>query len=145
MGIASTIMYKTIGIAGLSFATYDALGKAKLFSKVGEQKATADIFESTIAAKRTMDAASATTNAMQAKVANFRTSNPIVPFFGKMSGYCKGFLKSFSDNLVPVVFSAMALCGGQKTRKAGAIGFGAYSVYMVLKEGFGLGKSTPVD
>ena len=145
MGIASKLICKTAGIAGLSFVTYDAIGKAKVFSKVGEQKATADTFERTIAANRTMDVSSATTNIMQAKVANFRTSNPIVPFFGKISGYFKGFIKTFSDNVVPVIFSAMALTGGQKTRKAGAIGLGAYSVYMVLKEGFGIGKSTPVD
>ena len=145
MGIASTIICKTAGIAGLSFAVYDALGKGTVFSKVGEQVATADTFEKVTAAKRTMDVSSSTTNAMQAKVAQFRTANPIVPFIGKVSGYCKGFLKSLGDNIVPVSLSAMALGGGQKCRKAGAIGLGAYSVYMVLKEGFGLGKSTPVD
>ncbi len=145
MGIASTLMYKTIGIAGLSFATYDALGKAAVFSKVGEQTATADTFESTIAAKRTMSTSSGTTNVMQSKVAEFRSSNPIIPFVGKFKGYMKGFLQSAGENIIPIVFSGMALAGGQKARKAGAIGLGGYSIYMVLKEGFGIGKTTPVD
>ena len=145
MGLASNIICKTIGIAGLSLATYDALGKAKVFSKVGEQKATADTFESVIAAKRTMGTSSATTNTMQAKVAELRTANPIVPFIGKIKGYVNGFFKSAGDNIVPVTFSAMALGGGPKWRKFGVLGLAAYSVYMVLKEGFGIGKTSPVD
>ena len=145
MGLASNIICKTVGIAGLSLATYDAVGKAKVFSKVGEQQATADTFESAIAAKRTMSTSSAITNAMQAKVAEFRTSNPVVPFFGKIKGYIKGFFKSAGDNIVPISFSAMALGGGPKLRKFGALGLAADSVYMVLKEGFGIGKTSPVD
>jgi len=144
MGLMANIVCKTAGIAGLSFATYDATRKAKMFSKVGEQKATADTFESVIATKRTMGTASATTNMMQNKVAELRTANPIVPFFGKISGYIKGFLKSAGDNIVPVSFSAMALAGKGGWQKFGALGLAAYSVYMVLKEGFGVGKTTPM-
>ena len=145
MGLASNIICKAVGVAGLSLATYDATLKAKVFSKIGEQRATADTFESVIAVKRTMGTASATTNAMQSKVAELRTSNPIIPFFGKITGYIKGFLQSAGENIVPISFSAIALGGGPKWRKFGAIGVALYSAYMVLKEGFGMGKSSPID
>lgn len=145
MGLVANIACKTAGIAGLSAMVYDANKKANMFAKVGEQKATADTFEQVVATKRTMGTASATTNVLQQKVSDFRTSNPIVPFFGKINGYIKGFLKSAGDNIIPVTLSAVALGGGKKWQKAGAWGLAGYLVYMVLKEGFGVGKSTPVD
>ena len=145
MGLMSNIICKTAGVAGLSLATYDAHKKGKVFSKSGVAMATADTYESVIATTRTMGTASATTNAMQKKVADFRTSNPLVPFFAKIKGYLKGFLQSAGENIVPVTFSAMALGGGNKTRKFGVFGLAAYSLYMILKEGFGVGKTSPMD
>ena len=145
MGLMANIICKTAGIAGLSLATYDATKKAKVFSKVGAQNAAADTFEKVIATKRTMEVASATTNAMQSKVAELRTSNPVIPFIARIKGYFKGFFKSAGENIVPISFSAMALGGGKRVQKFGAIGLAAYSVYMILKEGFGVGKTSPMD
>ena len=86
MGTIANIVCKTVGIAGLSAVTYDALAMASHHSAARTSEVTADVFEKSIAAKRSNSTASSLTNTMQSKVADLRMKNPIVPIFGKFKG-----------------------------------------------------------
>ena len=56
----------------------------------------------------------------------------------------KGFLNTLGNNLIPVAFSSLALATKGTMSKIGAWGVAGYGLFTVLKEGFGLGKNTPV-
>ena len=141
----ANIVCKTAGIAGLSAVTYDAIAMAKHHANAGAAEASADVFEKVVAAERSNNTASHLTGAMQEKVADWRIKNPIVPIFGKLKGYIEGTLSSLGDNIVPVCLSAVALTTKGFMQKAGAWGLAIYGTYQIAKEGFGLGKTTPVD
>jgi len=141
----ANIVCKTVGIAGLSAVTYDAYAMAKHHSSAQSAEMTADIFEKTIAAERSNSSASHLTGAMQKKVADLRMKNPIVPIFGKFKGFVEGFISSLGDNIIPVTCSAIALGAKGTIQKAGAWGLAIFGAYTVAKEGFGLGKTAPVD
>lgn len=145
MTILANIVCKTAGLAGLSVATYDAYAMAKHHASAETSKISADTFESVIAAQRSNSTASAFTNAMQEKVSDFRMKNPIVPLFGKIKGFLQGFVSSLGDNIIPVILSSISIAAKGFTQKAGAWGLGIYATYLVAKEGFGLGKTAPVD
>ena len=82
---------------------------------------------------------------MQSKVADFRMKNPIVPIFGKIKGFIEGGLTSLGDNIIPAALSAVALGTKGSIQKAGGWGLAIYGIYQLAKEGFGLGKTAPVD
>ena len=141
----ANIACKTVGIAGLSAATYDAYANAKHHSDAQTASVSADTFESVIAAERSNTNASHVTNAVQKKIANLRMQNPIVPLFGKAKGFVEGFISSLGDNIIPIALSSIALGTKGLMQKAGAWGLGIYAVYQLAKEGFGVGKTAPVD
>ena len=141
----SNIVCKTAGIAGLSVAAYDAMAMAQHHASAETSKMSADTFESVIAAQRSNSTASAFTNAMQEKVGDLRMKNPVVPLFGKVKGYVEGFFSSLGDNIIPVALSSVALAAKGTLQKAGAWGLGVYGCYLLAKEGFGVGKTSPVD
>ena len=145
MAIIANIVCKAAGIAGLSAVAYDAYAVAKHHSNAAAAEISADTFEKAVAAQRSNSAASYVTGAMQDKVADFRMKNPIVPIIGKIKGFCEGFLTSLGDNIIPTAFSALALGTKGAAQKAGAWGLAIYGGYQLLKEGFGLGKTAPVD
>lgn len=141
----ANIVCKTVGIAGLSAVTYDAYAMAMHHADAGTAEASADIFMKTIAAERSNSSASHLTGAMQSKVADLRMKNPIVPLIGKVKGFVSGFFNSLGDNIIPIVCSSCALATKGFTQKAGAWGLGIYGAYLIAKEGFGLGKTAPID
>ena len=141
----ANIVCKTTGLVGLSAVTYDAYAMAKHHSGAASAEITADTFEQVVAAKRSNSSASHLTGAMQSKVADWRMKNPIVPLVGKIKGFVEGFLSSLADNIIPTTLSAIALATKGKTQKAGGWGLAIYGVYQLAKEGFGLGKTAPVD
>ena len=141
----ANIVCKTVGVAGLSAVTYDAVAMAKHHADANTAEISADLFEKAIAAERSNSAASHLTGAMQKKVADLRMKNPIVPIIGKMKGFVEGFISSLGDNIIPVTLSAVALAAKGFAQKAGAWGLAIYGAYLLAKEGFGLGKTAPVD
>ena len=138
------IVCKTAGAAGMSAVLYDAYARGKKQSARTALNVSADTFESVIADTRTVSTASPTTVAIQKKVADFRMSNPIRPFIGRITGFIKGALNSVTDSVVPVVCSCMALAGKGRWAKAGAWGLLGYGIFTVLKEGFGVGKENSI-
>ena len=145
MGIVANIVCKTAGIAGLSAVVYDAYAMAKHHSSAASADITADTFEKVVAAQRSNSSASHVTGAIQNKVADLRMKNPIVPIFGKIKGFIEGFMSSLADNIIPTCLSALALGAKGKTQKAGGWGLAIFGIYQLAKEGFGLGKTAPVD
>ena len=136
MGIVSKIVCKTVGIAGASAIIYDAY-------KIGHEKS--DWFEKTVAAQRTATSESHVSNAIQNKVSDLRMSNPLIPIWGRIKGFNHGVLESLGDNIVPVIFTSFALLGKKFYAKLGAWGLVGCGLYTAIKEGFGVGKNTPVD
>ncbi len=141
----ANIVCKTAGLAGLSAVTYDAYAMGKHHSSAVESEISADIFEKTIAAERSNSNASHVSNAIQGKIADMRMKNPIVPLLGKVKGFVQGFVGTFGDNLIPITLSSIALAAKGRLQKAGAWALGIYGAYLLAKEGFGLGKTSPVD
>ena len=141
----ANIVCKTVGVAGMSLAVYDAYAMAQHHSMAGSLETSADVYEKAVAAERSNTSASHVTSAMQSKIANLRMNNPIVPIIGKAKGFVTGFISSLGDNIMPITLSALAIATKGFVQKCGAWGLGIYGVYQVAKEGFGLGKSTAVD
>lgn len=141
----ANIVCKTVGIAGMSAAIYDAYSIAHHHSATGAFESSADVYEKAIAAERSNSGGSYITGAMQNKVANFRMNNPIVPIIGKTKGFIGGFISSLGENIIPITLSTLALATKGITQKTGAWGLGIYGVYQIAKEGFGLGKTSAVD
>ena len=141
----ANIVCKTVGIAGMSAAAYDAYYTARHHSAVASHELSADVYKSVIAAERSNTSASYVTGAMQKKVADLRMKNPIIPLFGKVKGFAEGFISSLGDNIIPITLSTLAIAAKGIVQKAGAWGLGIYGIYLVAKEGFGMGKSAPVE
>ncbi len=145
MKLVPKIICKTIGVAGVSAVLYDAYMCGRAVCMNTGQSQSADSFESVISAKRTTSEVSPVTSAMQGHLAQLRMDNPIIPTIGKIKGFFKGTFISLSNNLVPIIFSVMALAGKNAWSKIGAWGLAGFGLYKVIKEGFGVGKHTPVD
>ena len=145
MGFMTNLACKAIGIAGISAVAYDAYTVGKSKSKKIALTTQADTFQSIVAAERTTSNVSPLTGAMQRKVADLRMSNPLVPLYGRIKGFFKGFFNSIGDNFVLAGFASMALAGKGFWGKLGALGSAGFVGFKILKEGFGVGKKSPMD
>ena len=145
MGTFANIVCKTVGVAGMSMAVYDAYSVGKATSARTSQKVMADHITDVYSSERTLTTESPVNNAIQSKVADFRSNNAIVPIVGKVKGFFGGILKSLADNLIPVSCAALALTTKGMLSKLGAIGVAACGLLTILKEGFGVGKQTPMN
>ena len=145
MGRIGNFVCKTVGIAGVSAVLYDAFKVGSKQSYRTSQQVTADKFESIVAAQRTNSNESHVSSAIQNKVADLRMSNPVIPFFGRIKGFISGTLDSLGNNFIPVIFSSLAILTKGFTAKLGAWGLVGCGLYTVLKEGFGMGKNSPID
>ena len=145
MGMVSNIVCKTVGIAGMSAVLYDSYSVAKKNSIRIAQMDNADHFEKVHASTRTLSGESSVNSAMQKKVAEMRMDNPLFSIMGNIKGFAKGFLNTLGNNLIPVAFSALALATKGTMSKIGAWGVAGYGLFTIAKEGFGLGKQTPMD
>ena len=141
----SNIVCKTVGVAGMSAAIYDAYAMAQHHSSAGALETSADVYEKAVAAERSNTGGSYVTTAMQSKIANLRMNNPIIPILGKVKGFSTGFISSLGENIIPIALSSLALATKGFAQKAGAWGLAIYGVYQIAKEGFGLGKSSAID
>ncbi len=145
MGMVSNIVCKTVGIAGMSAVLYDSYSVAKKNSIRVAQMDNADHFEKVHASTRTLSGESSVNSTMQKKVAEMRMDNPLFSIMGNIKGFAKGFLNTLGNNLIPVAFSALALATKGTMSKIGAWGVAGYGLFTIAKEGFGLGKQTPMD
>ena len=145
MKLIPKIICKTIGVAGVSSILYDAYNVGRAVCINTGQSVSADTFESIVSAERTTSEVSPVTSTMQKELSKLRMDNPIVPAYGRVKGFIKGSFISLGNNLVPTIFSVMALAGKNAWSKIGAWGLAGFGLYKVVKEGFGIGKNTPID
>lgn len=145
MGMVSNIVCKTVGIAGMSAVLYDSYSVAKKNTGRVSQMENADHFEKVYTSTRTLNGESSVNRAMQKKVAEMRMDNPLFSIMGSVKGFTKGFLNTLGNNLLTVAFSGLALATKGTLSKIGAWGTVACGLLTIAKEGFGLGKNTPVD
>ena len=145
MGMVSNIVCKTVGIAGMSAVLYDSYSVAKKNAGRVSQMENADHFEKVHASTRTLSGESSVNNAMQKKIAEMRMDNPLFSIMGNIKGFTKGFLNTLGNNLIPVAFSSLALATKGTMSKIGAWGTVGCGLLTIAREGFGLGKNTPVD
>ena len=145
MGIVSTIVCKTAGAAGMSAVLYDAFCVGKSTSKKYAQNLEADHFEHVKAKSGTLEYNSPVNNAIQNKVSDIRMKLPVTEVYGRVKGACLGFFTSLGNNIIPAAFASLALAARGALSKIGALGLAGYGIYVVAKEGFGLGKHTPMD
>ena len=145
MGVISNIACKTIGLGGMSLAVYDAYTHGSHLSNKIAQAEEADHFEKIHAQTRSLSTESYVNSAMQHKIAELRMNNPLISAWGKTKGFCEGFIHSLGSNILPVAFSALAICTKGFMSKLGAIGAVGCGAYKILKEGFGVGKHSPIE
>ena len=141
----SNIVCKTVGIAGVSAALYDAGKVGADTSARVKQLVNADHFERVHNATRTMSTESHVTNYLQDKVKDYRMNNPFYSIFGSIKGFCKGFFESLGTHIIPVTLASMALAGKGVWAKIGAWGIAGYAALTIVREGFGIGKVSPKD
>ena len=145
MKMVPKIICKTVGIAGMSAAIYDAYTLGSKNSQRTNQMVNADHFEKVHSSTRTLSSESSINSAVQNKIADLRMQNPLFSVFGSAKGFVSGFFNSLGSNIIPISFAALALAGKNIVSKIGAIGVAGYGLFTILHEGFGIGKSSPID
>ena len=144
MNLAGKIVCKSLGVAGLVAAGYDAGKISKQFAEIGSDHAQEHYMEKVYYSSRTLDKVSYTDNALREKTFELRSKSPFPGIFGKIKGGFQGFMYGLANALPLVICSSLAILGKNFLSKAGAIGIGAVAIYKVLREGFGLGKNNPM-
>ena len=145
MGKFANILCKTVGLAGMGAVLYDAYTLGSIKSKRGAVRQSVGSYMDIVAAQRTASSDSYVSSAIQNKTAELRMNNKLIPFWGRVKGFVNGTLDSLGNNIVPVIFSSLALLTKGFMSKVGAWGLAGCGVYVVLKEGFGIGKHSPID
>lgn len=145
MNLAAKIACKTIGTAGMGLALYDASQRCSISARRGAQHQQAKYLENAYFNARTLDTASSSSNELRQKTFDLRTRNPLPTLWGKIKGGCNGIVHGLSDQLPIVACSSMALLGKGKVAKFGAIGAILTVCYDIARNGFGLGKQTPMS
>ena len=139
------IICKTIGVAGMGLALFDATQASKSVSRRTSMSRQADYLEKSYYNARTIDNISTTSNNVRAKTFDLETWNPLPAFFGKIGGGIKGFMYSLAVNMPLVLASSFAIASKGFMSKVGAISVGLGAVYKIAREGFGLGKEHPMS
>lgn len=145
MRLATKVLCRTLGTAGIGIAVYNAAKVGGHFSRVESEKSHARYLEKVYSDTRTLDKMNYTDNAIRKKAFEKRLHNPFPTIWGSIKGFFKGSLDSLADMLPVIACSSLALLSKGWLAKAGAIGLGAISCFEVLRNGFGLGKQHPLD
>ena len=145
MKMVTKIACRTVGIAGMGVALFDATQVGKMFAGQGAMNAGQKHLERAYFNARSIDEVSFNKNNIRKKVFDMRTKNPLHSIFGRIKGGTEGFLYGLGNMLPLVLCSSFAIASKNIFAKAGAIGTGCIAVYNILRNGFGLGKQHPMD
>ena len=145
MNIASRIVCRTVGLAGMGVALYDSAKISKQFAEIGSEHQQEHYLERAYFNSRTADKVSYTSNALREKTFELRSKNPLPGIYGKIKGGFQGMMYGLGNYLPVVICSTLALACKNWAAKAGALGVGIAALYKVAREGYGLGKSNPMD
>lgn len=139
------IACKTIGVAGMGMALFDATQASKVVSRHTAHANQANYLEKSYYNARTIDNISANSNKLRAKTFDLETWNPLPAFFGKIKGGVKGFVYSLAVGMPLIVSSAFAIASKGFMSKVGAAGVALSLAYNIARNGFGLGKEHPMS
>ena len=139
------ILCKTVGVAGMGLAMYDAVNNSKVLARKQSLVVTQNWLEDSFYDSRTLDHISASSNAIRKKTFDLRTKNPIPALVGKIKGSVTGFFYGLGINLPTIACSALAILSKGTLSKIGATGVAFSMLYKVAREGFGLGKKHPMS
>ena len=144
LGIGAKILCRTAGIVGIGAALYDATCLTKSGARHGMLVEEGKHLEDAYFSSRIPDHVSPNESNIGETVFDLRADNPIVPIYGKIKGGINGFLKGLGNNLPIVACSAFAIAAKGVMAKIGAIGVGLIGIYQIARQGFGLGKESPM-
>lgn len=144
MRLVTKIVCRTLGVAGIGVACYDAAKISKQFSEIGSEHTQEHYLEKAYYNSRTLDKVSYSSNALREKTFEVRSKNPLPGIYGKVEGGFKGLMYGLSNALPLVICSSFAILGKNFLAKAGAIGIGAITAYKIIREGYGVGKNNPM-
>ena len=145
MNLAAKIVCKTLGTAGMGLALYDASKRCSISARRGAQYQQAKYLENAYFSARTIDTASHSSNELRQKTLDLRTRNPLPALWGKIKGGFNGIIRGLGDRLPIVACSSIALLGKGNIAKFGAIGTVLTVCYDIARNGFGIGKQTPMS
>ena len=145
MNTISKIACRLTGAAGIALASYDSAKIAKQYSEIGSEHAQEHYLERAYFNSRTTDHISYAEKAISKNTFDIRTKNPLPALYGKIKGGFHGFFYGMSNYLPLVACSTLALICKSWVAKAGALGAAGIALYEIAREGFGLGKSNPME
>lgn len=144
MNIASKIVCRTVGAAGMYIALSDSCKIAKQYSAIGGEHAQEGYLEKAYYKTRTTDKVSYTQKNIGEKAFEMRTKNPLPSIFGGIEGGFKGLMYGLGNYLPAIIFSTIALVSKKWPAKIGALGVAATIIYNIARSGFGVGKRNPM-
>lgn len=145
MRTITKIACRTVGIAGMGLALYDATRVASQFSKNGAQNQEAKYLEKAYFNSRNTDNVSFVSNNIRQKTYDLRSRNPLPSIWGRIKGGTEGAIYSLGTNLFTIACSSFALLSKGTMAKIGAIGVALGLCYDIARNGFGLGKHNPMN
>ncbi len=135
------------GAAALYFIARDAHSYGKIRSDIQVQSKNAKAAEYYLHNTMAMDRPSKTLTDIKNGVYKLELNEQIRGFINSIIGYFKGITTTLIHDVVPLGLGLTALFAKKRAlplAKASAIGLGIYGIYTVIKEGFGLGKTSPL-
>jgi len=144
MKLIGKIACKTLGVAGMAAACYDAAKISKQYSVVGSDQAQENYLQKVYYNSRTLEDVSYTSNALRAKTFELRSKSPIPSIYGKAKGGFQGLMYGLANSLPLVLCSSFAILGKNFLAKLGAFGIGGIAIYKLMRDGFGVGKNNPM-
>lgn len=139
------VVCKTIGVAGMAAAMVDVVSGTKAAARHRAHAASANYLEDAYFNSRTTDNISANSNRLRSLAFDFQTWNPLPTIAGKFKGGLNGALYSLGVQLPAIVCSALALTTKGFLSKLGAAGVVLGISYNIARNGFGLGKTHPMN
>ena len=131
----SGILIKTMGVGSLGLGVYDAHCRARRESiRQGKNNMANNGVDSWLNTTR-LESESDVEAAMRGEARDILMDSPLPKITGNITGYCKGFIASIVDNVVPIVLGAGALmskCGGRMAKLFGG-SLGVYALYKTIR------------
>ena len=138
------VVSKTVGIAGIGVAMFDAARCSKMMGRHQAEVSTANWLENAYYNSRTLDNISASSNMLRKKTFDIKSNSPIPALIGKTKGTVAGFLYGLGINLPTILCSAVAILTKGTVSKVAAAGVALTVLYKIVRDGFGLGKQHPM-
>ena len=103
------ILVKTVGVGTAGMVAYDAYKRAKWKGEMDQKNACANIMTNIHMNAQTLDMNSAVRANIKNGFDNWSCKKGIKGYFSGAIGFCKGFISSLADNIVPLALATGTL------------------------------------